>query len=95
MIERLESLARRARIDVSVPQSTIEPAAGRDLLNGLTRRESQVLRLLVQGRSNAEIARELFITIKTVSVHITNIKAKFGARSRVEIAGMAIRLGLG
>ena len=95
MIERLESLARRARIDVSVPQSTIEPAAGRDLLNGLTRRESQVLRLLVQGRSNAEIARELFITIKTVSVHITNIKAKFGARSRVEVAAMAIRLGLG
>ena len=57
-------------------------------------RELEVLALIVAGRSNAEIADELFISRKTASVHVANIKGKFGAASRVEIATMALERGL-
>lgn len=52
--------------------------------SGLTRRESEVLELVAQGRSNGEIATALFISVKTVSVHVSNIMAKVGASSRTE-----------
>ena len=53
-----------------------------------------MLRLLVEGRSNRQIAEELFISAKTASVHVTNLLAKLGVRSRLEAAAMARRLGL-
>jgi DNA-binding CsgD family transcriptional regulator len=53
------------------------------------------LALVAEGRSNREIAHRLFISDKTASVHVTNIKAKLGAGTRVEAAAMAIRLGFG
>jgi DNA-binding CsgD family transcriptional regulator len=53
-----------------------------------------VLHLLVEGRSNRQIAEQLFISGKTVSVHVTNILAKFGVHNRVEAAALARRLGL-
>lgn len=60
----------------------------------LTRREHEVLGLVAQGRSNGEIARELFISTKTVSVHVSNILGKLGAASRTEAAALARRQGL-
>jgi hypothetical protein len=51
-------------------------------------------RLLVEGRSNRQIAEQLFISGKTASVHVTNIMAKLGVHSRLEAAAMARRLGL-
>lgn len=60
----------------------------------LSPREREVLALLAAGRADAEIADQLFISKKTASVHVANIKAKLGASSRVEIALMAARLGL-
>jgi DNA-binding CsgD family transcriptional regulator len=60
----------------------------------LTARELEVLRLLVEGRSNRQIAEQLFISNKTVSVHVTNLLAKLGVHSRLEAAAMARRLGL-
>jgi DNA-binding NarL/FixJ family response regulator len=60
----------------------------------LTTREREVLGLLADGRTNREIASELFISPKTASVHVTNILAKLGVQRRVEAAGLAIRLGL-
>ncbi|HEX5589472.1 MAG TPA: LuxR C-terminal-related transcriptional regulator [Candidatus Limnocylindrales bacterium] len=60
----------------------------------LSPREREVLALLAAGRTDGEIADELFISKKTASVHVANIKAKLGASSRVEIALMAARLGL-
>ena len=60
----------------------------------LTRREREVLTLLVDGRSDAQIADELFISPKTASVHVANIKGKLGANSRIEIVTSAIRMGL-
>jgi DNA-binding CsgD family transcriptional regulator len=77
----LDDLGRRARLG---------PGATRPgPLGGLTSRELEVLRLLVTGRSNREIAAELYIANKTVSVHVSNILAKLGAASRTEAAAIA------
>jgi DNA-binding NarL/FixJ family response regulator len=53
-----------------------------------------VLRLLVEGRSNRQIAEQLFISGKTANVHVTNLLAKLGVHSRLEAAATARRLGL-
>jgi DNA-binding CsgD family transcriptional regulator len=57
----------------------------------LTARETEILALLAEGRTNGQIARQLFISTKTVSVHVSNILAKLGASSRTEAAAMARR----
>jgi DNA-binding NarL/FixJ family response regulator len=59
----------------------------------LTAREEEVLSLVAEGRSNGEIARTLFISAKTVSVHVSNIMAKLGAGSRTEAVAVARRTG--
>jgi predicted ATPase/DNA-binding CsgD family transcriptional regulator len=58
---------------------------------GLTPREVEVLRLLVAGRSNTEIADALFISRGTAKIHVSNILAKLGARTRTEAADLARR----
>ncbi|MEU8801681.1 AAA family ATPase [Spirillospora sp. NPDC048819] len=60
----------------------------------LTARESEVLRLLARGRSNREIAGELFISPKTASVHVSHILAKLGVASRGEAVAAARDRGL-
>jgi DNA-binding NarL/FixJ family response regulator len=60
----------------------------------LTPRELEVLRLVTQGRTNRDIAAELFISAKTVSVHVSNILAKLGVTTRGEAAAAAHRLSL-
>ena len=60
----------------------------------LTRREQDVLERLTLGRTNREIATDLFISEKTASVHVSNIKSKLGANGRAEIAAIAVRLRL-
>jgi predicted ATPase/DNA-binding CsgD family transcriptional regulator len=61
---------------------------------GLTDREREVLVLVAAGHSNPEIGRELFISAKTASVHVSNILAKLGVGGRVEAAAVAHRLGI-
>jgi DNA-binding CsgD family transcriptional regulator/tetratricopeptide (TPR) repeat protein len=61
---------------------------------GLTTREREVLLLLVEGRTNREIADRLFISPKTAGVHVSNILGKLGVSNRVEAATIAHRLGL-
>jgi DNA-binding CsgD family transcriptional regulator/tetratricopeptide (TPR) repeat protein len=91
----LEKLARRARIDLAEKAAEDAPArAGPDDGLGLTRRELEVLRLVADGLSNRQIATELFISVKTASVHVSNILAKLGVRTRVEAAAAAHRLAL-
>jgi DNA-binding CsgD family transcriptional regulator/tetratricopeptide (TPR) repeat protein len=60
----------------------------------LTPRESEILALVAEGRSNGEIGRQLFISTKTVSVHVSNILGKLGASGRTEAAAIARRDGL-
>jgi DNA-binding CsgD family transcriptional regulator/tetratricopeptide (TPR) repeat protein len=60
----------------------------------LTPREAEVLALVAQGRTNGEIGRQLFISTKTVSVHVSNVLAKLGAAGRTEAAAIARRRGL-
>ena len=59
----------------------------------LTPREQQVLSLVVEGRTDGEIAERLFISKKTASVHVASIKNKLGAGSRAEIVAMVLRDG--
>ncbi len=61
---------------------------------GLTRREHEVLDLIVDGRTNAEIAGQLFISAKTVDHHVSAVLAKLGVPSRNVAASEAVRLGL-
>ena len=60
----------------------------------LTPREGEILALVAEGRSNGEIGKQLFISTKTVSVHVSNILAKLEAASRTEAAAVARRRGL-
>src|SRR5688500_15682613 len=61
---------------------------------GLSRRELEVVRLVAVGRTNAEIAQELFLSRRTVDMHVRNILRKLGCRSRVEATHRAAELGL-
>ena len=60
----------------------------------LTRRETDVLRLIAAGRSNGEIAQRLYITPATVKTHINNLFAKTGVRDRAQAVTYAFRHGL-
>ena len=86
---------RRPRIDLGLALAFVgpaEPPPGDTF--GLSRREREVLVHLAQGRTNREIGERLFISQKTVGVHVGNILSKLGVSGRVEAAAVAIRLGL-
>ncbi|NPD04138.1 AAA family ATPase [Nocardioides sp. zg-1308] len=70
------------------------PATGAGDDTVLTPREREILALVAEGRSNGEIGKQLFISTKTVSVHVSNILAKLDAASRTEAAAVARRRGL-
>jgi len=70
------------------------PGEGNNVLDGLTEREQEVLRYLAEGTSNAEIAKALVISAKTVARHRENIMQKLGLHSRAELVRYAIRKGI-
>jgi DNA-binding CsgD family transcriptional regulator/tetratricopeptide (TPR) repeat protein len=72
----------------------VGPARPKSAVFGLSPREREVLLLLSAGRTNREIGEHLFISQKTVGVHVGNILSKLGVSGRVEAAAVAIRLGL-
>ncbi len=86
-------LARRARVSLG-PADDADAREPEPERLGLTAREFEVLRLVAAGRSNREIAAELFISAKTASVHVSNILGKLGVASRGEAAAAAHRLRL-
>jgi DNA-binding NarL/FixJ family response regulator len=61
---------------------------------GLTTREVEVLRLIAEGRSNPAIAAALFISLKTVTHHVTSILSKTGTSNRTAAVAYAARHGL-
>ncbi|WP_234348021.1 helix-turn-helix transcriptional regulator [Streptomyces specialis] len=93
LTEEIGRLAQRARLSL-VPREAGEPEPGGAERFGLTPRELDVLALVAAGRSNRQIAQELFISPKTASVHVSNILAKLAVSGRGEAAALAHRLGL-
>jgi DNA-binding CsgD family transcriptional regulator len=90
LLARLEAIARRARVGIE-GVDTADDAADR---LGLTRREREVLALLIGGRSNREIGDQLFMAESTAGVHVSRILGKLGVRRRHEAAVLAQRMGL-
>jgi DNA-binding CsgD family transcriptional regulator len=90
----IAALAQRARLALDAPvEAATAPVDPADSL-GLTARERDVLRLVADGRTNRQIAEELFISPKTASVHVSNILAKLTVSTRGEAAALAHRLHL-
>ena len=96
--DEIAILARRAGIRLTGQDGNGAPTpgapGGTNAGLGLTSRELEVLRLVAAGRSNREIAAELFISPKTASVHVSNILGKLGVASRGEAAARAHALRL-
>jgi DNA-binding CsgD family transcriptional regulator len=91
---RVEELAASARISLATPRQPPSQAVP-TAFAGLTAREREVLSHLVANRTNAEIGKTLFISEKTVSVHVSNLLRKTDTGSRREVAALARRVGLG
>lgn len=68
--------------------------AARKKYYGLTEREREVAVLIARGKSNRDIAQELFVSERTAATHVSNILNKLGLSSRVQIAAWAIDNGL-
>jgi len=62
-------------------------------VNALTQREEEVLQLVAEGHTNAEVAEQLHVSVATVKTHVNSILSKLGARNRVELAAFAFRTG--
>ena len=90
----IERLARRGRLDLRVEPPVPSPTPDVLASLGLTAREREVLELIAAGRTNHQIAAELFITDKTAGHHVSNILAKLGVHGRTEAAAIAHRLGV-
>jgi DNA-binding CsgD family transcriptional regulator len=94
--ERIEQLAQRARIplrEVDHTGAANGTTLGSDL--GLTQREVEVLGQLAAGRTDGEIAELLFISKKTVSVHVSNVLRKLDFANRIEAGRVGQAQGLG
>jgi DNA-binding CsgD family transcriptional regulator len=91
-------LAGRAAGAIEELGESVEQRLGRAAADGdasaLTRRETEVVRLVAEGRTNREIAAELFLSPRTVDMHVRNILAKLDCRSRVEASIKAGEIGL-
>jgi DNA-binding NarL/FixJ family response regulator len=92
------AVARRLRAEPLLQELRLSTGPGRRTEadrrdETLTSRELEVIVLVAEGLSNREIAGRLFISAKTVSVHVSNILAKLGAAGRTEAVAIARRRG--
>jgi DNA-binding NarL/FixJ family response regulator len=72
---------------------TAPAAPPRQPIEQLTEREEEVLAQVARGRTNSEIASDLYITLSTVKTHVASLMTKLGARNRVEVAMWAYESG--
>ncbi|WP_128379721.1 response regulator [Streptomyces cavernae] len=91
--EALVSPSITLRLLRGLPAPTA-PATREARSSGLSARETDVVRLVANGLTNAEIAAELSISVGTVKTHLGNVQTKLPARNRVEIAAWAWRSGI-
>jgi DNA-binding CsgD family transcriptional regulator/tetratricopeptide (TPR) repeat protein len=87
LLRKIDRLAVRARL----PATTPEPAEN---TFGLTPRETDVLRVLATGKSNAEIAAELYVSTNTVATHVSHILTKLRLSTRTEAIALTHRAGI-
>jgi DNA-binding NarL/FixJ family response regulator len=92
--ESLISPSIAAKVLQRVRASSPDMEAAETLLTVLSDRELQVLKLIANGKDNAQIAGELFISAKTVKNHISNILLKLSIENRIQAAVYAVRSGL-
>jgi DNA-binding NarL/FixJ family response regulator len=92
--ESLISPAIAVKVLQRVRATSPDSEAAETLLTQLSDRELQVLKLIANGKDNAQIARELFISAKTVKNHISNILLKLSIENRIQAAVYAVRSGL-
>lgn len=90
LLAEMQALAKRSRIGGAPAPAAASALKGSDL----TAREIEVLKMVSEGRSNRQIARELFISEKTVSVHVSHVLTKLHAGTRTEAAWVANQRGL-
>ncbi|WP_414638408.1 helix-turn-helix transcriptional regulator [Actinophytocola sp.] len=88
LLDAIRRLARRARVSLG------DGPAPRETLDPFTPRERSVLGLVALGRTNRQVGEELYISEKTVSVHLSRIMAKLGATRRAEAVAIAYDKGL-
>ena len=82
----VRALGRRGRLDL--------PGTRAQTADVLTAREAEVLHLVAQGLSNRQSGERLFISGKTVSVHVSNLLAKLAVSGRAEAVAVALQRGL-
>jgi DNA-binding CsgD family transcriptional regulator/tetratricopeptide (TPR) repeat protein len=93
---QMEGLARRMRLRFGATGASagVSVAGGPAPAYGLTPREREVLALVAAGRTNRQVADELFISESTAGVHVSNIMGKLGVSTRTEAASVALTQGL-
>ena len=84
----------KMRLGASTDSAKIENDASLSLIKSLSPREKDILRLLAQGKSNEQIASELYLSLGTVKKRISQLMLRLGLENRVQIAVFAVKAGL-
>jgi DNA-binding CsgD family transcriptional regulator len=88
------SLAAAAEYALMLTAPDAQPPQAAPELARLSVRERELVTLVAQGRTDAQIAAQLFISVRTVSSHLDRIRAKTGARRRADLTRLALTAGL-